>query len=211
VSITKFEHSCLRIEHDGKVIVIDPGSLTSREAVGGADAVLIAHEHSDHWVIQHLRATAAAIFTIDDVAREIALVDGAVAERTTVVKRGQEFAAAGMQVRTIGELHEIIPPDIQRIANTGFLVTAGDQKLFHPGDAFTAPGTQVDVLCTPVAAPWARLSDVLDYARSFGAPLNLAIHEMVYSGFGLASVDTRMRDFAGDGNEYVRLQPGQDL
>ena len=43
--ITKFGHACVRIEHDGKVVVVDPGAFTDAEAVDGATAVLVTHEH----------------------------------------------------------------------------------------------------------------------------------------------------------------------
>ena len=67
--ITKFGHACIRIEHDGHTIVVDPGGFTQPEAVDGADAVLITHEHPDHYLPDHLRATDAPVFTIEAVAR----------------------------------------------------------------------------------------------------------------------------------------------
>ena len=30
--ITKFGHACVRLEHDGKVVVVDPGMFTDPEA-----------------------------------------------------------------------------------------------------------------------------------------------------------------------------------
>ena len=45
--ITKFTHSCVRLEGDG-VLVVDPGEFSERSALDGADAVLITHEHPDH-------------------------------------------------------------------------------------------------------------------------------------------------------------------
>src|SRR5687768_8186705 len=54
---TKFGHACVRLEHDGATLVIDPGTWTEREAVDGATAVLITHEHPDHYLPDHLLAT----------------------------------------------------------------------------------------------------------------------------------------------------------
>ena len=70
--ITKFGHACVRIEHDGQVVVIDPGAFTEREAVDGATAVLVTHEHVDHLDVDHLRATDAPICTIEAVRAQIA-------------------------------------------------------------------------------------------------------------------------------------------
>ena len=207
VRITKFEHACVRIEHDGNVVVLDPGVLTRREAVEGATAVLITHEHADHLSVDHLAAVDAPVFTIDAVAKAIGSPE--VLERTTVVAPGDTFDV-GLPVRAVGELHAVIHPEFQRFFNSGYVVY-GDESLFHPGDAFTPPGEDVDVLCTPVCAPWAKISEVLDYARANAAPRNLAIHDMVYSEFGLGIVDPRMEAFVGEGNVYKRLKPGEDL
>ena len=68
--ITKFGHACIRLEHDGKVVVVDPGMFTDPEAVDGADAVVITHEHPDHYLPDHLARTDAPVFTIDAVAGE---------------------------------------------------------------------------------------------------------------------------------------------
>ncbi len=206
--ITKFGHSCVRIEHDGHAVIIDPGVLTAREAVEGATAVLITHEHRDHLSEEHLQAIDAPVFTIDAVAKQI--TDPAVLERTSVVAPGDTFDV-GLPVRAVGELHAVIHPEFQRFFNSGYVVTAGEQSLFHPGDSFTDPGQRVDVLCVPVCAPWAKLSECLDFARAYAAPANLAIHDLVYTDFGLSVVDPRMEAFVGEQNRYARLKPGEDL
>jgi L-ascorbate metabolism protein UlaG (beta-lactamase superfamily) len=210
VRITKFAHACVRIEHDGQVIVIDPGMLTDREAVDGATAVLVTHEHPDHYSADNLRATDAPVFTIDAVARKIADDAGDVSERTRVVAPGDTFDA-GLHVRAVGELHAVIHPEFPRFYNSGYVVAAGDQSVFHPGDSFTDPGQDVDVLCLPVCAPWCKVSEVLDFARAVSAPRTIAIHDMVYSEFGLGLIDDRVQQFVGEGNTYYRLKPGDPL
>ncbi len=61
--ITKFGHACVRIEHDGRSLAIDPGWFTDPEAVDGVGAVLITHEHPDHYDPTRLRATDAPVFS----------------------------------------------------------------------------------------------------------------------------------------------------
>jgi L-ascorbate metabolism protein UlaG (beta-lactamase superfamily) len=209
--ITKFGHACVRVEHDGATVVVDPGVFTDVEAVAGAGAVLITHEHPDHYLPDHLLATDAPVFTIEAVAARIREDAPDVAERVTVVGPGEEFDA-GLPVRAVGELHAVIHPEFPRFFNSGYVLTAGDQLLYHPGDALTEPGAQVDVLFVPVSAPWMRASEAIEFARAVRAPRNLAIHDRVYSEAGLGIVDGHMNAFLPkEGLEYTRLADGEDF
>ena len=209
--ITKFAHACVRVEHDGAVVVIDPGHFADASVVDGADAVLITHEHPDHYFADHLRGSDAAVFTIDAVARRIAEEAPDVAERVTVVSPGQSFDP-GIPARAVGELHAVIHPETPRFHNSGYVLTAGSEKLYHPGDALTGPDEHVDVLCLPVSAPWLKASEAVDFARAVRAPRNLAIHDRIYSEAGLTIIDGQMAAFLpGEGLEYVRLAEGADL
>ena len=209
--ITKFGHACVRLEHEGRAVVVDPGVFTQVEALDGAGAVLITHEHPDHYLPDHLRATDAPIFTIDAVAARIREDAPDVAERVTVVTPGEEFDA-GLPVRAVGELHAVIHPEFPRVLNSGYVVTVGDRSVYHPGDALTPPGEEVDLLCVPVSAPWMRASEAIDFARAVKAPRNLAIHDRVYSEAGLGIVDGHMNAFLPrEGLAYVRIADGEDL
>jgi len=209
--ITKFGHACVRVEHDGATVVIDPGVFTDVEALDGASAVLITHEHADHYLPDHLRATGAQVFTIEAVAARIREDAPDVAERVTVVGPGQEFDA-GLPARAVGELHAVIHPEFPRFFNSGYVLTVGDQLLYHPGDALTEPGEQVDLLFVPVSAPWMRASEAIEFARAVKAPRNLAIHDRVYSEAGLGIVDGHMNAFLPkEGLEYFRIPDGADL
>jgi L-ascorbate metabolism protein UlaG (beta-lactamase superfamily) len=207
--ITKFGHACVRVEHDGRVVVIDPGGFTEREAVDGATAVLITHEHADHLDVDHLRATDAPIFTIEAVRAAIAEADGAVAERVTVVSPGEQVDV-GLPVTAVGELHAVIHDDLPRFFNSGYVVDAGSTRIYHPGDSFTPPGGPVDVLCLPVNAPWSKISEVIDFGRSVGARHCLAVHDGLLNDTGLSVVGRNLALLLGDSG-YERLEPGTDL
>lgn len=209
--ITKFGHACVRVEHAGATLVIDPGVFTEPEAVDGAGAVLITHEHPDHYLPDHLRRTDATVFTIAAVAEKIRADAPDVAERLTVITPGEEFDA-GLPVRAVGELHAVIHPEFPRFFNSGYVVGAGGSTLYHPGDALTLPDQAVDVLCVPVSAPWMRASEGIDFARAVKAPRNLAIHDRVYSEAGLRIVDGHMDAFLPQaGQSYSRIPDGTDL
>src|ERR1700712_724618 len=49
MKLTKYTHACIRLDKDGKGLVLDPGTFSeSEEALRGANAVLVTHEHPDH-------------------------------------------------------------------------------------------------------------------------------------------------------------------
>ncbi len=210
--ITKFSHSCVRFSSGSGDLVVDPGGWSEREALDGAAAVLITHEHPDHWVADHLRSTDAPVYTIEAVRRVVAEADPEVAARITVVRPGEELEVAGFDVRVVGEQHAVIHPELPRTDNSGFLLSADGQTAYHPGDSFERPGRPVDVFCGPACAPWAKMSELVDFARDVGAPRTLAIHDKVYAAEGLGIVDRMMAQFLEPvGSSYSRLTPGTDL
>src|SRR3954452_852937 len=140
--ITKFGNACVRIEHEGAVVVLDPGVFTNPEAVDGATAVLVTHVHPDHLHPETLRATDAPVFTVGQVAEQLAADAPDVAERTTTVPVGGAFSVggpAGVPVRALGELHNLIHPELPQPYNSGYLMSFGDQTVYHPGDALVVP------------------------------------------------------------------------
>jgi L-ascorbate metabolism protein UlaG (beta-lactamase superfamily) len=209
--ITKLGHSCVRIEHEGQVLVLDPGAFSEREAVDGATAVLVTHEHPDHLDVDHLRATDAPIFTIEAVRDRIADADPEVAERVQVVSPGQQLDA-GLPVTAVGELHAVIHPDIPRVSNSGYVIDVGGSRVYHPGDGLTPAGGPVDLLLLPIHAPWSRISEVVDFAREVGAPKSLAIHDGLLNDTGLSVVGRNLGLLLdSDGRGYERVEPGTDV
>ncbi|UDY23898.1 MBL fold metallo-hydrolase [Nocardioides sp. Kera G14] len=210
--ITKFGHACVRVETESGTLLFDPGMFVTPEVFDGVDAVLITHEHPDHYLPDLLTSTDAPVFTIDAVAAKINDEAPEVRERTTIVTPGQGFEAAGVQVTAVGELHAVIHPEMPRFFNSGYLVDADGTSVFHPGDALTAPeGVTPGVLLAPSSAPWARSSELIDFVRSVGAARNLAIHDRIYSDVGAAIFDQQMNGLIGEGQAWSRLADGADL
>ncbi|MEU2629378.1 MBL fold metallo-hydrolase [Kitasatospora sp. NPDC007106] len=208
--LTKLGHACVRIEHQGTTVVIDPGAFTEADATRGADAVLITHEHMDHFAEDRLRAAVEAdpglrIWTNRAVAAQL---EG-IGARVTVVGEGDAFDIDGLGVSVHGEWHAVIHPDIPRVGNIGFLL---DGRLFHPGDALTVPPHPVDTLLLPIAGPWTKVSELIDYVREAGPGRALAIHEAVLSDIG-QMVHGRLLGEGGPGAgaAFAQLTAGEQL
>ena len=209
--ITKLGHSCVRLSAAGGDVVLDPGGWSEREALDGAAAVLVTHEHADHVHPDHLRGGDAPIWTIAAVERRLREEAPDVAERVTVVRPGDRFEVAGVAVEVVGEKHAVIHPDYDRFDNSGYVLESGGASVYHPGDALTPPGREVDVLLAPVSAPWLKVSEAIDFVREVAAPRSLGIHDRVYSDTGLDMVATHMGNLLPPGQAFERREPGQDL
>jgi L-ascorbate metabolism protein UlaG (beta-lactamase superfamily) len=210
VRITKYTHSCLRIEHDGAVLVVDPGAFSERSALTGADAVLITHEHADHLEVDRLadalgQRPELRVYAHPDVLPKLT----AFADVVTTVEAGKEFAAAGLTVRAYGGQHAVIHPDIPRIANLGFLISDGAGTVYTPGDSFTVPEEPVDTLFVPLNAPWLKVSEAIEFVRAVGPGRAFALHDALLNETG-AQVYDGLLDRLG-GTRYARVAPGTTL
>ncbi|MCW2819746.1 MAG: fold metallo-hydrolase [Marmoricola sp.] len=209
--ITKFGHACVRLETEGHVLVLDPGAFTDPEAVDGATAVLLTHEHPDHYELERLRRTDAPVFTVAGVAAKLRDEAPDVAERVSVVAPG-ESVDVGVPVQAVGERHAVIHPELPGLENSGFLLDVEGSVVYHPGDALTVPDRAVDLLLLPVSAPWLKIGECIDFARDVAAPRSLAIHDAIYSDTGLGLADSLLGMFLEPREQaYVRLAAGQDL
>lgn len=207
MELIKHGHSCVVLSDGDRRLVIDPGAFTEAAALEGASAVLVTHEHPDHFAPDRLRAALEAdpaleIWTNGAVA---AALDG-LGSRVHTVGHGDGVTVAGFEVQVHGELHAEIHPDIPRVQNIGFLV---DGAVFHPGDAFTVPEAPVATLLLPLHAPWSRTAEVIDYVRAVHADQAYAIHDGLLNDAGLGIVTGLLGERGpGTPTPLARLTPG---
>src|ERR1700749_1623524 len=121
--LTKLGHSCVRLEKDGASLVIDPGMWSGADALAGADAVLITHEHPDHIDGDVVRAAlesnpALQLWTVPTVAAEYV----GVGDRVPGAGHGDAVKAVGFDVHGHGYDHASVYPGMPTVANVGFLV-----------------------------------------------------------------------------------------
>jgi L-ascorbate metabolism protein UlaG (beta-lactamase superfamily) len=210
MELTKFGHACVVLSDGDQRIVVDPGAFSDASALDGASAVLITHEHPDHFEPQRLRAAmdadpALEVWTNKSVAAQL---EG-LGARVHVVGDGDAVTVAGQQVTVHGELHAEVHPEIPRILNVGFLVGG---QVFHPGDALTVPDEPVATLLLPVHAPWSKTAELIDYVRAVHADQAFAVHDGALNDIGLGMVGGLLGERGpGTPTPYGRLAPGDSV
>ncbi|WP_131736431.1 MBL fold metallo-hydrolase [Actinomadura roseirufa] len=209
--LTKLGHSCVQITRDDRTLIIDPGSFSgAAAALAASDAVLITHEHIDHFDPDGLRAALAArpgleVWTSRTVAENLADLGG----RVHQVGHGDAVTIAGFDVHVYGEDHEILHPDVPPIPNVGFLV---EGEVFHPGDALTVPAEPVPTLCLPGNAPWMKVPELYAYTREVAPERAFVIHDGLLNDIGLAVMDKHVTAAGTElGKDFRRLVPGEHV
>ncbi len=165
--------------------MIDPGAFSEcAQALDGADAVLITHEHFDHVDVEALLSAARAntklrVWATSAVVQQLAELGA----RAVAVEPGESFDAAGFSVRAFGGQHAVIHPAVGTpCANASFLV---DDAVYHPGDSFFVPPVPVQTLLVPLHAPWSKLAEIIDFAVAVRAPKAFPIHDAMLSDVGV--------------------------
>ncbi|MEU9017390.1 MBL fold metallo-hydrolase [Actinomadura sp. NPDC048394] len=206
MQLTKHAHACVVLEKDGTTIVIDPGTFTpdAEAAVAVADAVLITHEHFDHFDDALL---GAALDKRPDLhVYGPASVLGKLGEhggRVRAVASGDALHIGEFAVTVHGERHAVIHPDIPIVDNTGYLI---DGRVYHPGDAYHVPDVPVDTLLLPTSGPWTKVGEAVDFVRGVRPAHLLQIHELMLSELGQNSVAAMLNGLTG--LEMALLAPG---
>lgn len=216
--LTKFTHSCVRLEKDGSVLALDPGNFSTsqeiRQALDGADALLITHEHPDHYDRETVNALLdeepdLPVYAPGTVAREVA--DSVVNPDRVHELRGEEsFDVGGFGIRTFGGQHALIHPLVPVVQNLGFLI---DDDVYHPGDSLIVPhGIRVRNLLVPIHAPWNKLHEVVDFLTSVRPDHAYPIHDGLLAENGKAMLTNHLTNFGGKyGSQYHRLEPGETI
>lgn len=199
--LTKFPHACFRLEKDGGVLVVDPGVLSdAAEALRGADAVLLTHEHPDHVDADAVRAAGAPVYAHPDV---LAGLDGVTG---TPMQPGDALDVSGFAVRVFGDRHAHIHEDVPDLANNAYLI---DERVYYPGDSFSVPGVPVEVLLVPAGGPWMKVAEAIDFVRAVRPNRAHPTHDAVLSGPGQQFTDNWLAQRGG--TDYSRLSGPVEL
>jgi len=206
--VTKHEHACLRLESEGRTLIIDPGSFTlPLHDLRKVAAVVLTHEHPDHWTPEHLGRVRdafpeAVLYGPEGVAAAAAGFD------IVTVAPGDAVTVEPFELRFFGGRHNVIHESIPVIDNVGVLVNG---EFYYPGDSYAVPeGVDVKLLAAPIGAPWLKIGEAMDFVLAVGPERAFGTHDMTLSRIGLEMHRQRLAwATAQGGGEFLALEPGE--
>ncbi len=207
--ITKYEHACFVVSIGDKKLVVDPGSFTvPLPEATNIVAVVVTHEHADHWTPEHLHrilADSPDVKFFGPAGVAAAAVDFAF----PVVTAGQKVEVEPFTLQFFGEKHAEIHSSFPIIDNVGVLI---NDEVYYPGDSFTQGPTGVELLAVPASAPWLKIGEVMDYVLVAKPKRSFPTHEMVNSVIGNGMANARIQATTEQGGgEFFPLAPGESV
>lgn len=193
--LTRYTHSCVRLQHEGRVLVIDPGIWSEPRALRDADAVLVTHEHVDHVDELRLLGLGAPVFA--PARADLPRLD------VHRLSAGDAFTAAGFHVRAVGGSHAAVLPGQETCANLGYIV---DEAVYHPGDALHVPETPVETLLVPLQASWLKTAEAVAFVQAVSPQRAFGIHDGQIDERALASLNGWISEYGS--TAYRWLAPG---
>ncbi len=233
--IHKISHCCLVIDlkvtgetsGDGHArrILIDPGfySIEKHSKVNKVDIVLITHEHADHFHIESLKELMKNQPDVQVIAND-AVGDILAKEGIEhhVMKHGNVVDMKGVHIEAYGKDHALLHSSIPPFSNIGYFIEessshsaekSGEKlsltnKFFFPGDAFTDPLKEIDILALPVAGPWMKISEAIDYALQLKPKKAFPVHDALR----VPSQHLLPEKILGiNGIEFIKLEEGGEI
>ena len=180
MKVTKYEHATLLLSIGDDTLVIDPGVFLSAVDFGNVAAIVITHEHGDHWTPDQLgrileKNPDAVVYGPEGV-KAAASGFGVV-----VVKDGDTIEAGPFSLRFFGEKHSVIHESVPVPDNVGVLV---NDELYYPGDSYTVPDAEVGTLAAPVGGPWLKIGEAMDFVLAVKPKRAIYAHDMTLSAAG---------------------------
>jgi len=198
------------IEEKGLRILTDPGNFTTQQDnVKNIDVVLITHEHQDHLHVESLKTVmknnpSASIITNKAVAK---LLDKEKL-RYTIIDDGKSITIKNVLIEGYGKTHVTIYKTIPPVENTGYFIS---HKLFYPGDAFYDPKIPVEILAVPVAGPWMKISEAIDYLLAIKPKKAFPVHDgMIVPGARSLFGRVSERILKNTGIQWIQIEENKE-
>lgn len=210
MKITKYGHCTLLIELNDTKILTDPGIFSDESFldVKEIDAIVITHEHQNHFHIESIKKIIeknpnVEIFSNHSVGK--LLREQGIS--FVPVGDGEVASLKGVMIEGFGKNHAEIYETVGLVENTGFII--GD-LLYYPGDSFFIPEKRVPILAVPISGPWMKISDAIEFVRAISPMYVIPVHDAVLSDKGFEVNERHIKKFLPENAKFIRLRNAGD-
>lgn len=208
MKLTKYVHSCVLVEHNGKTVLFDPGifswnsKLIDVSTLPALDAVVVSHKHPDHSAEPFVRALAKAFPDAQWFAPSDAQADLKAWGVINVTNQSQD------DFEIVEGNHAPVEPFSNQVAN---LVTHWAGVVTQPGDSHDFSETK-EVLLLPIQAPWGTTIRAVNLALELKPKFVLPIHDWMWRDeWREISYDRFESALSGSGITFLRPIDGQPI
>lgn len=210
MKLTKFEHACTLVEHDGRSLVIDPGEFSPLFNPNNTpiDIIVVTHAHGDHIDPTKLEQILAknpnvAIYSTEIVANQHPNLP------VTIVEPGDVINTDNFDIRFTGSKHALVTKALPDMPNIGVLV---NHAVYYPGDSFSLPEEHVHTLLVPASGPWMKIGESVEFIEKISPKKVIPTHDALLSDVGKRVHDLWLQNATeAIGSTYTRLAPGESI
>lgn len=202
--LTKYQHSCILLEDQGKTILIDPGNYSTEllqpESLSALDYLLITHEHMDHMDIPTIKTLAAKFPKLKIITNN--------SVKNILEKEG---IAASVQSDEIVQIEPVPHEKIWMGQPAENIEVTVFDKLSHPGDSLSFDKT-AEILCLPISGPWCNTTQAVELGEKVKPKIIIPIHDFHWKDDVRIGMYQRLHDyFEQRGIDFKVLENGKTI
>lgn len=204
MKITKYLHSCLLVEEQGKTFLFDPGVFTYNanvldiSKIQTLDYLLITHEHDDHLYLPFMHEIVKKFPDVTIITNPAIVT---ILEKENIRATSTTDAIVRIEETPHERLWDKEPP--QNIAISIF------DKFTHVGDSLHFSKTY-DVLALPLTAPWGSTTEAVNKALAMQPKIIIPIHDFMWKDEVRKAMYTRLAGFFQEkGIDFKNMETGE--
>ena len=145
-----------------------------------SSAIVLTHEHPDHWTPDHLDRLLKDSPEASDLRAGGRREGRGRLRHHRRASRRHRRRSSRSRCEFFGGKHAVIHETIPVVDNVGVLV---NDEFYYPGDSYAVPkGADVKLLAAPLGAPWLKIGEAMDFVLAVAPRQAFGTHDMTPVG-----------------------------